>query len=91
MKIDATQRINESLASGVSFEEQLAAAKASGRRYMKAILPDGRRAIYFYTDAENAHIDGYNARTPTRVRADSEAELAEIKQRLAALEAARVR
>lgn len=71
MDINASDRIDASLARAEPFEQQLAAAKASGVPFATAVLPDGRRAVYFHTPDEIEHFKTYAA--PPPARADSDA------------------
>ena len=85
MKIDQTQRIAESLDSGVPFEEQLAAAKASGRLFKTAQV-NGQMAVVYPTDEEIE----YHKNQPPPIEQpgrDLAAELDAEKARAAAMEA----
>lgn len=60
MKSDATDRIADSLEAQfrdenpISFEQQLAAAKASRKPFSTAIVPGDLQAVYYYTPEEIA-------------------------------------
>lgn len=64
MKIDIKDRVEDSLAlqaEGIDFDTQLAEAKASGKRFSIDVLPDGRKAIAYFTDAEAAHMAAFES------------------------------
>lgn len=91
MKIKTDDRIAESIAlqkrpdNPVSFEEQMAAAKASGRRWGKSInVQTGERAVYFYTPEEEAEIGRFAARTAERKKPWRK-ELDELRAEIASL------
>lgn len=89
MKINTDDRIAESVAlqkaeNPVSFEEQVAAAKASGKRWGKSMnVQTGERAVYYYKDNE---VTDFTAQTVTRKKSwrreldDLRAELAALKK-----------
>lgn len=91
MKIDTSGRAAESLAlqdaedGAVSFDEQLAEAQLSGRKFSVEVLPDGRRAIAYFNDAELAALDAMKAQTVTRKKPWRQ-ELDALKARLDAAE-----
>lgn len=89
MKIDIKDRVDASLAlqeaeeGAVDFDTQLAEAKASGKRFSIDVLPDGRKAIAYFTDAEAAHM----AALPVVVRKKPwRQQLDDALARLAAIE-----
>ena len=85
MKIDAAERIKASIEDYRSFDEQLAEARASGRKFGTATDTKGRRAVYYFTDEEAAHMAGYKVirrKKPWRAELDAlRAELEALKKK----------
>lgn len=88
MKIENKDRIEDSLAlqkEGSDFDTQLAEAKASGKRFSIDVLPDGRKAVTYFTDEEAAYMATFHTpprKKPWRVELDAlRAELEALKKK----------
>jgi hypothetical protein len=74
--------------AGLSFEDQLAEAKASGRSVVTAALADGTRVAFTRSDEEVAYLDSIKPPPSPPVR-DPLSEIDGLVKRIEALEAAK--
>lgn len=79
MKIKIDDRVTEALESGVPFDEQLSAAKASGKKFQIAVnVQTGDKAVIYSTDEEARRIFDVKVK-PKRWRVELDALRAELE------------
>lgn len=79
MKINIDARVTEALESGVTFDEQLSTAKASGKKFQIAVnAQTGDKAVVYSTDEEATRIFDVKVK-PKKWRVELDAIRAELE------------